>query len=214
MNTKNKILLYDTTLRDGSQAEGVSFSLQDKLRIAEKLDQLGIEYIEGGWPSSNPKDMAFFHEIRHWRLKQSRIVAFGSTRRARRQVENDENVISLLEAETPAIAIFGKSWLLHVTDVLRVSPDTNLAMIRETVGYLKEKGKEMIYDAEHFFDAYRMIPAMLWRLCRPRWMEERISWLSAIPTAGAFRKRLPPLPKKSEGVSPFLWEFMLIMTGG
>ena len=158
MSTKNKILLYDTTLRDGSQAEGVSFSLQDKLRIAEKLDQLGIEYIEGGWPSSNPKDMAFFHEIRHWRLKQSRIVAFGSTRRARRQVENDENVISLLEAETPAIAIFGKSWLLHVTDVLRVSPDTNLAMIRETVGYLKEKGKEMIYDAEHFFDAYKDDP--------------------------------------------------------
>ena len=155
MSTKNKILLYDTTLRDGSQAEGVSFSLQDKLRIAEKLDQLGIEYIEGGWPGSNPKDMAFFHEIRHRRLKQSRIVAFGSTRRARRRVENDENVISLLAADTPAIAIFGKSWLLHVNDVLRVSPDTNLTMIRETVGYLKGKGKEMIYDAEHFFDAYK-----------------------------------------------------------
>jgi len=158
MSTKNKILLYDTTLRDGSQAEGVSFSLQDKLRIAEKLDQLGIEYIEGGWPGSNPKDMAFFHEIRHRRLKQSRIVAFGSTRRARRQVENDENVISLLEAETPAIAIFGKSWLLHVTDVLRVSPDTNLTMIKETVGYLNSKGKEIIYDAEHFYDAYKDNP--------------------------------------------------------
>ena len=155
MSTKNKILLYDTTLRDGSQAEGVSFSLPDKLRIAEQLDQLGIQYIEGGWPGSNPKDMAFFNEIRHRRLKQSRIVAFGSTRRARRRVENDENVISLLAADTPAIAIFGKSWLLHVNDVLRVSPDTNLTMIRETVGYLKGKGKEMIYDAEHFFDAYK-----------------------------------------------------------
>ena len=155
MSAKKKILLYDTTLRDGSQAEGVSFSLPDKLRIAEQLDQLGIQYIEGGWPGSNPKDMAFFNEIRHRRLKQSRIVAFGSTRRARRRVENDENVISLLAADTPAIAIFGKSWLLHVNDVLRVSPDTNLTMIRETVGYLKGKGKEMIYDAEHFFDAYK-----------------------------------------------------------
>ncbi|HDL65291.1 MAG TPA: citramalate synthase, partial [Proteobacteria bacterium] len=158
MSSKKKILLYDTTLRDGSQAEGVSFSLPDKLRIAEQLDQLGIQYIEGGWPGSNPKDMAFFHDIRHRRLKHSRIVAFGSTRRARRRVEKDENVISLLAAGTPAIAIFGKSWLLHVNDVLRVSPDTNLTMIRETVGYLKKKGKEMIYDAEHFFDAYKDNP--------------------------------------------------------
>ena len=158
MSAKNKILLYDTTLRDGSQAEGVSFSLPDKLRIAEQLDQLGIQYIEGGWPGSNPKDMAFFNSIHHRSLKQSRIVAFGSTRRARRQVENDENVISLLAAETSTIAIFGKSWLLHVNDVLRVSPDTNLNMIRETVGYLKGKGKEMIYDAEHFFDAFKDDP--------------------------------------------------------
>lgn len=155
MTVKKKILLYDTTLRDGSQAEGVSFSLPDKLRIAERLDQLGIHYIEGGWPGSNPKDMAFFNDMRHSRLKTSRIVAFGSTRRARRRVEDDENVISLLEAETSSIAIFGKSWLLHVNDVLRVSPDTNLTMIRETVGYLKAKGKEMIYDAEHFYDAYK-----------------------------------------------------------
>ena len=195
MSAKKKILLYDTTLRDGSQAEGVSFSLPDKLRIAEQLDQLGIQYIEGGWPGSNPKDMAFFNEIRHRRLKQSRIVAFGSTRRARRRVENDENVISLLAADTPAIAIFGKSWLLHVNDVLRVSPDTNLTMIRETVGYLKGKGKEMIYDAEHFLMPIRMITAMLWRLCGPRWMEERISWLSAILTADVSRKRSPLLQK-------------------
>jgi 2-isopropylmalate synthase len=155
MTAKKKVLLYDTTLRDGSQAEGVSFSLPDKLRIAEKLDQIGIQYIEGGWPGSNPKDMAFFSDIRQCRLTHSRVVAFGSTRRARRKVENDENVISLLAAKTPTIAIFGKSWLLHVNDVLRVSPNTNLNMIRETVGYLKSRGKELIYDAEHFFDAYK-----------------------------------------------------------
>jgi len=155
MTTKKKILLYDTTLRDGSQAEGVSFSLPDKLRIAEKLDQIGIQYIEGGWPGSNPKDMAFFTDIRKCHLAHSRVVAFGSTRRARRKVEKDENVIALLAAGTPTIAIFGKSWLLHVHDVLRVSPETNLNMIRETVGYLKSRGKELIYDAEHFFDAYK-----------------------------------------------------------
>jgi len=155
---KKKIILYDTTLRDGSQAEGISFSLPDKLRIAERLDKLGIQYIEGGWPGSNPKDMAFFHDIRSHQLKHSRVVAFGSTRRARKRVKDDENVISLLAAGTPAIAIFGKSWLLHVTDVLRVSPDTNLNMIGETVGYLKGKGKEIIYDAEHFYDAYKDDP--------------------------------------------------------
>jgi len=153
-----KILLYDTTLRDGSQAEGISFSLPDKLRIASRLDQLGIHYIEGGWPGSNPKDMAFFRDIRRHPLKQARIAAFGSTRRAGRKVENDENVISLLAARTPVITIFGKSWMLHVNDVLRVTPATNLAMIRETVAYLKSKGKEVIYDAEHFFDGYKDDP--------------------------------------------------------
>ncbi len=158
MTTKQKILLYDTTLRDGGQAEGVSFSLPDKLRIASRLDALGIQYIEGGWPGSNPKDMAFFREIRRCPLKQARIVAFGSTRRGGLRVEKDENVAALLAARTPSIAVFGKSWLLHVTDVLRVSPETNIIMIRETVSYLKSKGREIIYDAEHFFDGYRDDP--------------------------------------------------------
>lgn len=152
------ILLYDTTLRDGGQAEGVAFSLPDKLRIADRLDRTGIHYIEGGWPGSNPKDMAFFREIRRQRPKQARVVAFGSTRRAGVTAEKDANVISLLQARTPAIAVFGKSWLLHVTDVLRVAPRVNLGMIAETIGYLKSKGKELIYDAEHFFDGYKDDP--------------------------------------------------------
>ena len=155
---KKKILLYDTTLRDGGQAEGVAFSLPDKLRIADRLDRVGIHYIEGGWPGSNPKDMAFFREIKKYPLRQARVVAFGSTRRAGVSVKKDPNVISLLEAGTPAIAVFGKSWILHVTDVLRAAPDTNLEMIRDTVSYLKSKGKELIYDAEHFFDGYKDDP--------------------------------------------------------
>jgi 2-isopropylmalate synthase len=152
------IFLYDTTLRDGGQAEGVAFSLPDKLRIAERLGRIGVHYIEGGWPGSNPKDMAFFREIRKYPPKQARVVAFGSTRRAGVKAEKDANVVSLLKARTPAVAVFGKSWLLHVTDVLRVAPRTNLEMISETVGYLKSKGKELIYDAEHFFDGYKDDP--------------------------------------------------------
>ncbi len=153
-----KVLLYDTTLRDGSQAEGVSFSRADKTRIAGKLDELGVDYIEGGWPGSNPKDLAFFREIRRKKLKQARITAFGSTRRAGKSVEADDNVAALLRARTPAVAIFGKSWTLHVKDVLRVSPKKNLAMIAETIGYLKSKRREVIYDAEHFFDGYKADP--------------------------------------------------------
>ncbi|MFH1037048.1 MAG: citramalate synthase [PVC group bacterium] len=158
MTKKQKVILYDTTLRDGGQAEGISFSLPDKLRIASRLDQLGIGYIEGGWPGSNPKDMAFFTEIRRRTLRQARIVAFGSTRRAGLKVEKDENVASLLASRTPAVAVFGKSWLLHVSGVLRVSPETNLAMIGETLSYLKSKGREIIYDAEHFFDGAKDDP--------------------------------------------------------
>lgn len=153
-----KILLYDTTLRDGGQAEGITFSLADKLRITGRLDRIGIQYIEAGWPGSNPKDMAFFREIRNHQLKQARVVAFGSTRRAGLKVEKDANVASLLQAETPTIAIFGKSWLLHVTDVLRITPKSNLAMIFDTVAYLKSKEKELIYDAEHFYDGYKDDP--------------------------------------------------------
>ena len=144
------VTLYDTTLRDGTQAEGISFSSADKLLIARKLDEFGVHYIEGGWPGSNPKDIDFFTQIRSLGLKRSRVAAFGSTRRAKTPVAEDLNVIRLREAETPVVTIFGKSWMLHVEQVLRTSPEENLAMIRDTVRYFKELGREVIYDAEHF----------------------------------------------------------------
>lgn len=150
----NQTVIYDTTLRDGSQAEGVSFTVTAKLRVAEKLDQFGIDYIEGGWPGSNPRDMAFFEKAADLSLNHAKIAAFGSTRRASAAVEDDPQIKLLLDANTPVVTIFGKSWLLHVTDVLRTTPEENLAMIEDSVRFLKEQGKEVIYDAEHFFDGY------------------------------------------------------------
>lgn len=155
----HNICIYDTTLRDGSQGEGISFSLRDKLRIAQRLDRLGIAYIEGGWPSSNPKDAEFFQQIRSIPLKNAKIVAFSSTRRAGIAAENDENLCQLLAAETPAVAIFGKSWLLHVREVLKTTPEENLAMIRESCAFFVSHGREVIFDAEHFFDGYADDPA-------------------------------------------------------
>ncbi|MCX6340160.1 MAG: citramalate synthase [Candidatus Aureabacteria bacterium] len=152
------VKLYDTTLRDGTQAEGINFSSADKLLIARKLDEFGIHYIEGGWPGSNPKDIEFFQEVRSLKLKKSRVAAFGSTRRAGTAVAQDINVIRLREANTPVVTIFGKSWMLHVTDVLRTTADENLTMIGDTVRYFKKLGKEVIYDAEHFFDGYEDNP--------------------------------------------------------
>ncbi len=152
MNTDVRI--YDTTLRDGTQCEGISFSKADKVRIAERLDSFGVSYIEGGWPGSNPKDMAFFDDIRHHHLTHAKVTAFGSTRRAQNRPEDDPNLRTLLGAETPVITIFGKTWLLHVHDVLRVTPQQNLEMIGSSCQYLKDHGKEVIYDAEHFFDGY------------------------------------------------------------
>jgi len=150
----NNVLIYDTTLRDGSQAEGVSFTVASKLRVAQKLDQFGVDYIEGGWPGSNPRDMAFFEQAVDLNLSHAKIAAFGSTRRALTHVEEDAQVKLLLDASTPVVTIFGKSWLLHVTDVLRTTPEENLQMIEDTVRYLKEMGKEVVYDAEHFFDGF------------------------------------------------------------
>lgn len=146
--------MYDTTLRDGTQGEGVSFSVTDKLRIAEKFDQFGIDYIEGGWPGSNPRDMAFFEEAKNLNLKHSKIAAFGSTRRANLKAEEDPQLKTLIDAGTPVVTIFGKTWLLHVTEVIRVAPEENLAMIEDSVRFLKENGREVIYDAEHFYDGY------------------------------------------------------------
>ncbi len=149
-----EIKLYDTTLRDGAQGEGISFSATDKIRIARKLDFLGIHYIEGGWPGSNPKDMEFFKVARRTRFKNSRVVAFGSTRRPKISPSKDENLKSLLKVKTKNVAIFGKTWDLHVTEVLKVSLQENLHMIQDTVEYLKSKKVFIFYDAEHFFDGY------------------------------------------------------------
>ncbi|MGI9243051.1 MAG: citramalate synthase, partial [Verrucomicrobiales bacterium] len=155
MSEKRTVAIYDTTLRDGTQGEGVSFSSLDKIRIAEKLDEFGVDYIEGGWPGSNPKDVSFFEEAHKREWKHAKIAAFGSTRRADRKVEEDPQVQTLLDAKTPVVTFFGKTWLLHVTEVLRTTGEENLAMIRDTARYLKENGKEVVYDAEHFFDGYK-----------------------------------------------------------
>ena len=149
-----KIATFDTTLRDGTQGESVSFSADDKLVIAQKLDELGIDYIEGGWPGSNPKDKEFFQRAAGFNWKHARITAFGSTRFAKNPVHEDRNVLALIEAGTPVVAIFGKTWDLHVKRALGISEEENLKLISETVKYLKDHGKEVVYDAEHFFDGY------------------------------------------------------------
>jgi len=153
-----RVELYDTTLRDGTQGMNVSLSLQDKLLIASKLDELGVDYIEGGYPLSNPKDQAFFREIRNMALRNARVAAFGMTRRRGTPVEQDEGMKALLQADTPTVTIVGKTWDLHVTEVLRVSLEENLAMIRDSVSFCKSAGREVIYDAEHFFDGYAANP--------------------------------------------------------
>ena len=152
---KPDVEIYDTTLRDGSQGEGVNFSVMDKLRIAERLDAFGVHFIEGGWPGSNPKDIEFFEQAKRRKFNRARLAAFGSTRRKGVAVAADEQVRLLLEAETPVVTIFGKTWLLHVKEVLRTTPEENLAMIADTVRFLKEHGKFVVYDAEHGFDGFK-----------------------------------------------------------
>ncbi|MBW6512378.1 MAG: citramalate synthase [Desulfuromonadaceae bacterium] len=152
------IRLYDTTLRDGTQAEDISFQVIDKVRIAQKLDELGIHYIEGGWPGSNPKDIAFFKDIKDITLHQAKIAAFGSTRRARVTPAEDNNIQTLIEARPDVVTIFGKTWDFHVREALRISLDENLDLINDSLAYLKEHVGEVIYDAEHFFDGYKANP--------------------------------------------------------
>ena len=147
-----EVEIYDTTLRDGTQGEGVAFSVGDKLRIAERLDAFGVHYIEGGWPGSNPKDIEFFDRAKHRTWRHARLAAFGSTRRKDIRVEQDEQVRLLLDAGTPVVTIYGKTWLLHVLDVLQTTPAENLAMIADTVQFLKAHGRFVVYDAEHAFD--------------------------------------------------------------
>lgn len=151
--------VYDTTLRDGSQGEGISLSLGDKMHIAERLDLLGVDYIEGGWPGSNPKDVAFFEAAASRTWKHARIYAFGSTRRPNVSAETDANLRALVACGTSGVTIFGKTWTHHVTEVLQTTLEENLAMVADSVGFLRAQGLRVIYDAEHFFDGYRADPA-------------------------------------------------------
>jgi len=156
MESKNKkIFIYDTTLRDGTQCEGVSLSVASKLRLLKKMDSFGFDYIEGGWPGSNPRDMAFFEEAKNIKLKHAKIAAFGSTRRANIKVKDDKQIALLIESKAPVVTIFGKTWMLHITEILKTSAAENLRMIADSVAYLKSKKREVIYDAEHFFDGYK-----------------------------------------------------------
>jgi 2-isopropylmalate synthase len=150
--------IYDTTLRDGAQAEDVSFSAEDKVRVAQKLDELGVHYIEGGWPGANPKDIEFFRIMKTTPLKHASVIAFGSTRKASNSVQKDQNLQALLAAETKTITLFGKTWSLHVTDALGISLAKNLELIEDSVAHLKSKGRRVFYDAEHFFDGYKTNP--------------------------------------------------------
>lgn len=154
----SRAFIYDTTLRDGVQQAGISLSLKDKLRILERLDAFGIDYVEGGYPGSNPKDLEFFRQARRLSLRNARLAAFGSTRRPGVAAGDDRNILSLLEAGTPVVTVFGKAWDLHVHEVLGCSLEENLAMIRDTVAFLKERVGEVIFDAEHFFDGYKANP--------------------------------------------------------
>ena len=150
-----EIEIYDTTLRDGTQGHGISLSVADKLRIADRLDAFGVHYIEGGWPGSNPKDIEFFAEARHRTFQNARLAAFGSTRRKDVAASADDQVQLLLDAATPVVTIFGKTSLMHVREVLQTTPEENLAMIADTVRFLKQHGRFVVYDAEHAFDGFR-----------------------------------------------------------
>jgi 2-isopropylmalate synthase len=159
MTTTDRVLLYDTTLRDGTQREGLIVSLADKLKIARRLDAFGFPYVEGGWPGSNPKDAEFFAAARSMTFTNARLAAFGSTRHRSNRPDADPNLRALVEAATPVVTIFGKSWLLHVRDVLGATDDENLAMVGDSVAFLRAAGREVVYDAEHYFDGYRDDPS-------------------------------------------------------
>ncbi|HEV8698015.1 MAG TPA: citramalate synthase [Candidatus Limnocylindrales bacterium] len=155
MTADRPVVLYDTTLRDGTQGESITLSLADKLRIARMLDEYGMPYIEGGWPGSNPKDIDFFAAARTMRWETAKLAAFGSTRHRSNAPTDDPNLRELVAAETPVVTIFGKSWLLHVIEVLGATPQENLDMIADSIGFVVDHGREAVYDAEHFFDGYR-----------------------------------------------------------
>jgi 2-isopropylmalate synthase len=151
----NTIQIYDTTLRDGTQSEELSLSTEDKLRIATRLDQLGVAYIEGGWPGSNPKDKRFFSEMKQYQLSTAKLAAFGSTHAAKGTAESDANLLALIESEAPVLTIFGKTWDIHVTDALKITLERNLELIRDSLAFLRPHAGELFYDAEHFFDGFK-----------------------------------------------------------
>jgi len=192
---KVKVDIYDTTLRDGSQREGVSLSVADKLKIAERLDLFGVDYIEGGWPGSNPKDIEFFRRAAKIKYKNAKLCAFSSTRRPGEKVEADQNIRALLEAGTGTVTIFGKSWDFHVKDALKTTLPENLAMISDTVGFLKEQGRQVFFDAEHFFDGYKANPQYA---------------LATLEAAAAAGSDLVVLCDTNGGLMP--WELKTIMT--
>jgi 2-isopropylmalate synthase len=161
-----KVSIYDTTLRDGSQGEGVNFSLQDKLLITKRLDELGVDYIEGGYPLSNPKDFEYFQEVRKLNLKHAKVAAFGMTRRKNARPEDDTCIKALLDAETPVVTIVGKTWDFQVREVLNATLEENLAMIADSVAYCKAQGREVVYDAEHCFDGFKHSPDYALRTLR------------------------------------------------
>jgi len=153
-----RVQIYDTTLRDGMQGLEISFSLEDKILIAKKLDELGVDYIEGGFPLANEKEEAFFKELKNYNFKNAKLVAFGSTRKPGHKASEDPHLMALLDSEAPVVTIVGKSWLAHVDSVIKTDPKENLAMIAESVSYLKERGREVVFDAEHFFDGFKEHP--------------------------------------------------------
>jgi 2-isopropylmalate synthase len=165
----NTIQIYDTTLRDGTQSEELNLSTEDKLRIATRLDQLGVTYIEGGWPGSNPKDKRFFTEMRQYELNTAKLAAFGSTHAAKATAETDSNLKALVECGAPVLTIFGKSWDIHVTDALKITLERNLELIRDSLAFLRPHAQELFYDAEHFFDGYKANPEYAVSTLRAAW---------------------------------------------
>src|SRR2546428_3615908 len=197
--------IYDTTLRDGAQSEEISYSVEDKLKILRALDRLGVQFVEGGWPGANPKDLEFFDRAAREPLASTRLAAFGSTRRVRAGAGKDAGLQALLSAGTPWVTIFGKSWDYHVREALRTTLEENLAMISDSVRFLKESGRQVVYDAEHFFDGYRARPeyALLTLLAAAEAGADRIVLCDtnggALPDqvragGAAERSRLPSLP--------------------
>jgi 2-isopropylmalate synthase len=154
----SNLVIYDTTLRDGTQAEGIQVSVADKIAITRLLDDLGVAYIEGGWPGSNPRDRAFFKQARKLELQSAKLTAFGSTRRSGIRCDQDNNLQELLHTELPTLTIVGKTWAFQATHALRISPEENLELIEDSVRYLKSRGVEVFFDAEHFFDGYAADP--------------------------------------------------------